>query len=408
MNEFETPERAALRDSCRRFVQREITGNLAQWERDGMVPRELHKSAAAAGLLAVGYPEWAGGQGGDLVDGTVVTEAFIEAGASSGLMAALFTHGIAVPHLIAAGGAGKSSTAGRAGKSSTAGRAGKSSTAGGRDLVERFVRPALAGELIGALAVTEPDGGSDVAALRTTARREGDHFVVNGAKTFITSGVRADFVITAVRTGGPGHEGISLLVVERGTPGFEVGRTLDKMGWLCSDTAELWFTGARVPAGNLVGPENGGFAQLMRQFVGERLGLATHAHSVALRALELTVEFTRKRETFGRPLISRQVVQHRLVQMRQRVELARTYTRDAVLRHAAGEQPVAQACLAKNAAVAACDWVVDQAVQLHGGAGYLRESEVERHYRDARILGIGGGATEVLTDLAAKVLGYRP
>ena len=390
MNEFETPERAALRDSCRRFVQREITGNLAQWERDGMVPRELHKSAAAAGLLAVGYPEWAGGQGGDLVDGTVVTEAFIEAGASSGLMAALFTHGIAVPHLIAAaGGAGKSDT-------------------GDRDLVERFVRPTLAGELIGALAVTEPDGGSDVAALRTTARRGGDHFVVNGAKTFITSGVRADFVITAVRTGGPGHEGISLLVVERGTPGFEVGRKLDKMGWLCSDTAELWFNDAQVPAGNLVGPENGGFAQLMRQFVGERLGLATHAHSVAWRALELTVEFTRKRETFGRPLISRQVVQHRLVQMRQQVELARTYTRDAVLRHAAGEQPVAQACLAKNAAVAACDWVVDQAVQLHGGAGYLRDSEVERHYRDARILGIGGGATEVLTDLAAKVLGYKP
>ena len=310
----------------------------------------------------------------------MVTEAFIAAGASSGLMAALFTHGIALPHLIGAGNA---------------------------ELVERFARPTLAGELIGALAVTEPDGGSDVAALRTTARRDGDHFVVNGAKTFITSGVRADFVTTAVRTGGPGHEGISLLVVERGTPGFETGRKLAKMGWLCSDTAELSFADARVPARNLVGPENGGFRLLMRQFVGERLGLATHAHSVALNALELTVAFVRQRHTFGRPLISRQVVQHRLVQMRQRVELARTYTRDAVLRHAAGEQPVAQACLAKNAAVEACDWVVDQAVQLHGGAGYLRESEVERHYRDARILGIGGGATEVLTDLAAKVLGYK-
>jgi acyl-CoA dehydrogenase len=369
-----------LRESCERFVHKEITPQLAQWERDGMVPRELHKSAAAAGLLAVGIPTGVGGAGGDLVDGTVVTEAFIAAGASSGLMAALFTHGIALPHLI---------------------------STGDRELIDRFVRPTLAGELIGALAVTEPDGGSDVAALRTTARREGDHFVVNGAKTFITSGVRADFVTTAVRTGGPGHAGISLLVIERGTPGFEVGGKLDKMGWLCSDTAELFFDGARVPSRNLVGPENGGFALLMRHFVGERLGLATHAYSVAQRALDLTLSFVRRRETFGAPLIARQAVQHRLVQMRQQIELSRTYTRDVVLRHAAGERPVAQACLAKNAAVAACDWVVDQAVQLHGGMGYLRESEVERHYRDARILGIGGGATEVLTDLAAKLLGYK-
>ena len=380
MNPFETPERRLLRESCERFVHAEITPQLARWERDGLVPRELHKSAATAGLLAVGIPQEVGGEGGDLVDGTVVTEAFIAAGASSGLMAALFTHEIALPHLI---------------------------STEDSELVDRFVRPTLAGELIGALAVTEPDGGSDVAALCTTARRDGDHFVVNGTKAFITSGVRADFVTTAVRTGGPGHAGISLLVIERGTPGFEVGGKLDKMGWLCSDTAELFFDGARVPARNLVGAENGGFALLMRHFVGERLGLATHAYSVAQRALDLTLAFVRQRETFGRPLISRQVVQHRLVQMRQQIELSRTYTRDAVLRHAAGEQPVAQACLAKNAAVAACDWVVGQAVQLHGGMGYLRESEVERHYRDARVLGIGGGATEVLTDLAAKLLGYQ-
>ena len=378
---FDTTERRALRDSCHRFVRREVVPHLDEWERAGQVPRELHKAAAAAGLLGVGYPEEVGGCGGDAVDATVVTESFIAAGASSGLLAALFTHGIAVPHMIAAGGA---------------------------DLVARFVRPTLAGELIGALAVTEPDGGSDVASLRTRAVRDGDHYVVNGAKTFITSGVRADFVTTAVRTGEPGYRGISLLVVERGTPGFTVSRPLDKMGWRCSDTAELAFTDARVPAANLVGPENGGFALLMRQFVGERLGLATHAHSIAARALELTVEYTRARATFGRPLISRQVVRHRLVQMRQRVELARTYTRSVVARAvAAPEQPpVAEACLAKNAAVEACDWVVDQAVQLHGGMGYMRETEVERHYRDARILGIGGGATEVLTDLVAKLSGY--
>ena len=379
LDPFDTPERRALRETCRRFVRREIVPHLDEWERVGEVPRELHKATAAAGLLAVGVPEEVGGSGGDGIDATVVTEEFIAAGASSGLLAALFTHGIALPHLIAAGDAG---------------------------LVDRFVRPTLAGELIGSLAVTEPDGGSDVARLRTSAVRDGDHYVVNGAKTFITSGVRADFVTTAVRTGEPGHKGISLLVIERDTPGFTVSRKLDKMGWRCSDTAELSFVDVRVPAGNLVGAENGGFALLMRQFVGERLGLATHAHAVAARALELTVEYTRARSTFGRQLISRQVVQHRLVQMRQRVELARTYTRSVVARAAAGEEPVAEACLANNAAVEACDWVVDQAVLLHGGMGYMRESEVERHYRDARILGIGGGATEVLTDLVARLSGY--
>ena len=379
MSSFDTPERRALRDTCRRFVRREIVPYLDDWERAGEVPRELHKATAAAGLLAVGAAEEVGGSGGDAIDATVLTEEFIAAGASSGLLAALFTHSIACPHIAAAGGA---------------------------ELVDRFVRPTLAGELIGSLAVTEPDGGSDVARLRTTAVRDGDHYVVNGAKTFITSGVRADFVTTAVRTGEPGYGGISLLVVEKGTPGFTVSRKLDKMGWRCSDTAELSFVDARVPAHNLVGEENGGFVLLMKQFVHERLGLATHAHSIAARALELTVGYTKARSTFGRPLIGRQVVRHRLVQMRQRVELARTYTRSIVARSAAGEEPVAEACLAKNAAVEACDWVVDQAVQLHGGMGYMRESEVERHYRDARILGIGGGATEVLNDLVAKLSGY--
>lgn len=376
---FDTPERRALRETCRRFVRREITPHLDAWERAGEVPRQLHKAAAATGLLGVGIAESAGGCGGDGIDATVITEEFIAAGASSGLLAALFTHAIAVPHMVAAA---------------------------DPVLIERYVRPTLAGELIGSLAITEPDGGSDVARLRTTAVRDGEHFVVNGAKTFITSGVRADYVTTAVRTGGPGHAGISLLVIDKATEGFTVSRKLDKMGWLCSDTAELSFVDARVPAGNLVGAQNSGFAQLMRQFVGERLGLATHAHSVAARALELTVAQARARTTFGRPLISRQVVRHRLVQMRQRVELARTYTRSIVERAVAGQEPVAEACLAKNAAVQACDWVVDQAVQLHGGMGYMRESEVERHYRDARILGIGGGATEVLTDLVARLSGY--
>ncbi|GAA1277063.1 acyl-CoA dehydrogenase family protein [Saccharothrix xinjiangensis] len=375
---FGTPERLDLRATVRRFTEREVVPHLADWERAGELPRDLHRRAAALGLLAVGFPEAAGGAG-DLLDTVVVTEELIQAGGSSGLVAALFTHGIAVPHIIDAGDAG---------------------------LVDRFARPALAGELIGALAVTEPGGGSDVAALRTTARRDGDHYAVNGAKSFITSGSRADFVTTAVRTGGPGHGGISLLVVERGTPGFTVDRRLEKMGWHCSDTAELSFVDARVPAANLVGEEGAGFGLIMRQFQAERISLAVQAYATAQRALDLTVAHARRRETFGKPLIARQVVSHRLVGMAQRIDLARTYTREVAARVARGEEVVAQVCFAKNAAVEACSHVVDQAVQLHGGAGYLRDAEVERHYRDARVLGIGGGATEVMTELAARRLGY--
>jgi acyl-CoA dehydrogenase len=369
----------ALRATVRRFTEREVVPHLDAWERAGEVPRELHAAAAKLGLLGLGFPEEVGGSGGDYTDVVAMTEAFCEAGASSGLLAALFTSGIAVPHIAAAG---------------------------TPELVDRFVRPTLAGETIGSLAVTEPDGGSDVAAIRTRARRDGDAYVVDGAKTFITSGARADFVTTAVRTGEPGHVGISLLVVETDTPGFTVSRRLGKMGWLCSDTAEMAFDGCRVPAANLVGEENGGFALLMEQFVTERLGLAVHAYGIAQRCLDLTRDYARQRQTFGRPLISRQVVQHQLVEMHRRVDVARTYTREVARRYAAGRQPVAEACLAKNTAVEACDHVVDRAVQLHGGAGYMRESEVERHYRDARILGIGGGATEVLTDLSARLLGY--
>lgn len=375
---FDTPERRDLRAAVRRFTEREVVPHLDEWERAGELPRELHREAAAMGLLGIGFPEEVGGAG-DLLDTVVLTEELIQAGGSSGLVAGLLTHGIALPHIV---------------------------DAGDPALVDRFVRPTLAGELIGALAVTEPGGGSDVAALRTTARRDGDCYVVNGTKTFITSGARADFVTTAVRTGGPGHRGISLLVVERGTPGFTVDRRLEKMGWHCSDTAELSFVDARVPAANLVGAQDAGFALVMRQFQVERISLAVQAYATAQRALDLTVDYTRHRETFGRPLITRQVVSHRLVEMAQRIDLARTYAREVAVRVARGEEAVAQVCFAKNAAVEACAFVVDAAVQLHGGAGYLRDAEVERHYRDARILGIGGGATEVMTELAARRLGY--
>lgn len=376
---YDNPDHADLAASAAAFTRKEITPHLQEWEQTGDIPRELHRKAAEAGLMGVGFPESAGGQGGDVFDTVVVSEAMLGAGASTGLLAGLFTHGIAIPHIIDSGNA---------------------------DLIDRFARPTLAGELIGSLGVTEPGGGSDVAGLRTTAVRDGDHYVVSGGKTFITSGVRADFITTAVRTGGPGHDGIGLLVIEKDTPGVTVDRKLDKHGWRCSDTAELGFADARVPVANLVGAENTGFYQIAGQFVVERLALAVYGYATAARCLELTVDYCRQRETFGRPIIANQVVQHRLVEMRRRIEAARAYTHEVARRHLAGEDQIAQVCLAKETSCETASFVTDACVQLHGGNGYMHGTEVERHYRDARILPIGGGATEVLTDLAAKLLGY--
>jgi acyl-CoA dehydrogenase len=370
------------------FTRREVAPYLQEWEDAGTLPRELHLAAGKQGLLGIAFPEEVGGQGGDLLDSVDLQEGMFGEGASSGLVAGLFTSGIALPHMVSHWAA-----------------------SGDAGLIDRFVRPTLAGETIGSLAITEPGGGSDVAGIRTTATRDGDYYVVNGAKTFITSGVRADFVTTAVRTGGPGHAGVSLLVVEAGTPGFTVDRSLRKMGWHCSDTAELSYVDVRVPAANLVGAENSGFYQIAEQFVVERIALAVHAYGIAARSLELTAAYCRDRETFGKPLIANQVVRHALVEMRRQVEVARTYTRHVAERHVAAQKDgqsnvIAEACLAKQTACDAATYVCDKAVQLHGGTGYMHGTEVERHYRDARILPIGGGATEVLTDLAAKLLGY--
>ena len=374
-----TDEQLALSDSARRFTENEIIPHLDAWEEAGELPRSLHRATAAAGLLAVGYPEAAGGDGGDLLDACALQEGFMEAGASGGLMASLFTHGIALPHMIAHG---------------------------SPHLIDRYVRPTLAGETIGSLAVTEPGGGSDVAGITTRAERDGDRYIVNGAKTFITSGVRADFVTTAVRTGGPGHGGISILVVDTDTPGFTVTRALRKMGWHCSDTAELSFLDVEVPADNLVGEEGRGFVYIAEQFVVERIFLALMGYGHAARALALAAQYCQDRVTFGKPLVANQVVRAKLVEMHRQVAVARTYTLEVARRHVAGETVIAEACLAKQTAVDAAVAVTNDAVQLFGGAGYMHGTEVERHYRDARILPIGGGSTEVLTDLAARLLGY--
>ncbi|HTM85028.1 MAG TPA: acyl-CoA dehydrogenase family protein [Mycobacterium sp.] len=384
MTIWTTPERAALRTTVRAFVEREITPNIDDWERSGELPRDLHRRAGAAGLLGAGFAEEVGGDGGDGADSVIICEEMHTAGAPGGVFASLFTCGIAVPHMIASGDA---------------------------RLIEEFVRPTLRGELIGALAITEPGGGSDVGHLRTTAVDQGDHYLVNGAKTYITSGVRADYVVTAVRTGGvelSGASGVSLLVVEKGTPGFEVTRKLDKMGWRSSDTAELSYTDVAVPKANLVGTEHTGFAQIAAAFVSERIGLAAQAYASAQRCLDLTVDWCRNRETFGRPLISRQAVQNTLAEMARRIDVARVYSRHVVERQLAGETNlITEVCFAKNTAVEAGEWVAHQAVQLFGGMGYMTECEIERQYRDMRIIGIGGGTTEILTSLAAKTLGYQ-
>ena len=378
MTIVDTPERRQLRELTRSFVTREVLPHLSDWERAGELPRSLHETAAKVGLLGIGFPESVGGSGGDLLDSMVVTEEIIRSGGSSGLIAALFTHGIALPHMV---------------------------QAQDETLIEKYVRPTLAGTMIGALAITEPDGGSDVAGIRTCAVRDGDHYVVNGAKTYITSGVRADFVTTAVCTDFPGSGSLSLLVIDKGTPGFTVGRRLEKLGWHCSDTAELSFVDVRVPVRNRVGPEDTGFLAIMQQFAAERLSLATQAYATAQRCVDLTVRWCRDRQTFGRPLVSRQVVRHRLAEMHSRTEAARAYVHEVAERVAAGQPVVTEVAIAKNVAVSACDFVVDAALQLHGGFGYMREAEVERHYRDARLLGIGGGATEIMNEIIAKGMG---
>ena len=381
MSIWHTPEREQLRKTVRAFAEREVLPNVDEWERICDLPRELHRKAGQAGLLGAGLPEAVGGGGGDGADAVIICEEMHYAGTPGGVSASLFTCGISVPHMIASG---------------------------DQRLIDTYVRPTLRGDLIGSLAITEPGGGSDVGHLTTRAVRDGDDYIVNGAKTYITSGVRADYVVTASRTGGPGAAGVSLIVVDKGTPGFEVSRKLDKMGWRSSDTAELSYTDVRVPAANLIGSENSGFAQIAAAFVSERVGMAAQAYASAQRCLDLTVDWCRNRETFGRPLISRQQVQNTLAEMARRIDVARVYTHNLVERQLAGENNlITEVCFAKNTAVEAGEWVANQAVQLFGGMGYMTESEVERQYRDMRIIGIGGGTTEILTALAAKTLGFQ-
>ena len=366
-----------VRDTVRSFVQREILPYVNDWEEAGEFPRELYKKAADAGILGIGAPEKWGGSGEDVFMKVAACEEMVRC-TSGGVGASLGSLDIGLPPVW---------------------------KWGSEALQEKVVPPVLAGDRIAALAVTAPGGGSDVANLRTRAVRDGDHYVVNGSKTFITSGVRADYYTVAVRTGDPGFGGISLLLVEKDTPGFTVGRKLKKMGWWASDTAELFFEDCRVPAENLIGAENGGFFCIMSNFQMERLILAVTANMTAQVALDEAMAYAREREAFGRPIAGFQVTRHKLAEMATQVAVSREFTYRVAARLANGEDCVLDVSMAKNQATQCADRVTWDAVQIFGGAGYMRGTVVERLFRDNRILSIGGGTYEIMNEVIAKRLG---
>lgn len=367
-----------VRQTVQQFVARHVLPFVADWEEQESFPVALYQTAGQAGLLGIGYPEALGGTGeGDVFMKVAFTEEIMRT-TSGGLVAGLGSIDIALPPVV---------------------------NWATTELKERVVPEVIAGNKIAALAITEPSGGSDVASLKTRAVREDEYYRVNGSKTFITSGVRADYYTVAVRTGGEGHQGISLLLIEKGTPGFQVGRGLKKTGWRCSDTAELFFDECRVPVDNLIGAENIGFGCIMSNFLNERLMLAIMGYMTAQIALEESLAYIKQREAFGRPIGKFQVNRHKLVDMATDIDIAREYTYRAAAMMQAGQSPIKQVAMAKNFATGVAERVTYQAVQLFGGMGYMRESVVERLSRDARILAIGGGTTEIMKEMIAKQMG---
>src|SRR5690554_4879583 len=366
-----------LRRSTRRFVEQEILPHINDWEEAGTFPRELYKKMADIGLTGIGYPEEYGGMGEDVFMKIACSEELM-CSTSGGLVASLGSMDIGLPPLVKWGSA---------------------------ELKARIVPSVLSGEKIACLAITEPSGGSDVVNLRTRAVKDGDHYIVNGSKTFITSGIRADYYTVAVRTGDPGFGGVSLLLIEKGTSGFTVGPALKKTGWWASDTAELFFEDCRVPAANLIGPENGGFFCIMTNFQSERLMLCVMANMTAQLALEESLQHIKEREVFGRPLEKFQVTRHKLAEMATQVEVSREFTYRVAAKIAAGQNCIKEVSMAKNFATTVSDRVTYDAVQIFGGSGFMRGTVVERLYRDNRILAIGGGTYEIMNEVISKQMG---
>ena len=375
----ESAETALFREQVRRFVAAEIAPHVRAWDEAGSFPRELYAKAASIGLLGVGYPEAYGGTPAPRSLRLALTQEIARAG-SGGLMASLFSHNIALPPIVAHA----------------------------SEALKRTVIPdVLAGRQIAALAITEPGGGSDVAHLQCKARRDGDHWVIDGEKTFITSGVRADWITLAVRTGGAGASGVSLVAVPGNAPGLERTR-LEKMGWWCSDTAHLRFDGCRVPGAHLIGEENAGFRMIMRNFNDERLMMAAIAAAFARVCHDEALDWARERTTFGARLVEHQVIRHKLMDMRMRLASTDAWIDSMIERADAGDTSpawVADLCLLKNHAGQTMQACADQAVQILGGMGYVRGTKSERIYREVKVMMIGGGAEEIMKELAARQLG---
>ncbi|HKN93541.1 MAG TPA: acyl-CoA dehydrogenase family protein [Thermoleophilaceae bacterium] len=374
-----TEEHEALRESIRRFVERELAPHAREWEEAQWFPNDVFTRMAELGFLGLKYPEEYGGQGGDHLHDAVLVEELARAG-SGGLAAGIGAHiSIATPPIW---------------------------KFGTDEQKRRWLAPAIAGEKIGALGITEPDAGSDVAGLRTRARKVDGGYVVNGSKTFITNGVRADFVVTAVKTTEDGgHHGISFLVIEKGMEGFSVSRKLEKLGWHASDTGELAFNDVFVPDENLLGEENKGFYLIMANFQWERLVMALGSVGGMQMTLDRTIQFALERETFGRPIAKHQAIRHKLAEMAVKVETGRALTYNALRLFAEGQDAIREVTMAKLKTQRDAFEVADDAVQIHGGAGYMREYDVERAARDARLGPIGGGTDEIMREILGKMLG---
>lgn len=373
---FYNADHIAFRDVIRRFVQNEIEPFATEWDEAGGFPRELYEKAAAIGLLGLGFPEEYGGTPCDQFMWIVATQELARA-AAGGVSASLNSHSIGAPPIA---------------------------RAGSPELKARVLPEILSGKKISALAITEPSGGSDVANLRTRAVRDGDHYVVNGEKTFITSGMRADYITTAVRTGGDGPGGVSLLLIPGDTPGLT--RTpLKKMGWWASDTATLHFDNCRVPAANLLGTEGAGFMIIMMNFNSERLTMAAGCIAASRVCLDEATEYAKQRVTFGKPLVKHQVIRHKLVDMAQKIAASQAMLELLAWRVDQGESPIAEICMLKNQATQTMAFCASEAVQIFGGAGYMRGVKVERIYRDVKVNAIGGGTEEIMKDLASRQMG---
>jgi acyl-CoA dehydrogenase len=374
----------ALTDTVRRFTLELIVPYVAQWEEAGEIPRVLYREAAAVGLLGLGYPEALGGTPAPLALRNALSTTMAHHSGSGGVMASLFSLNIGLPPVL---------------------RHGRP------EVQQEVIPPVLRGEKIAALAITEPGGGSDVAALRTTARREGGDWVIDGEKVFITSGMRADWITMAVRTGEAGSKGaggISMIVVPGDAAGLSRHK-LEKMGWWCSDTAHLRMDRVRVPVRYLLGEEGAGFRIIMTNFNGERLGMSAMALGFARACFDEALDWARQRQTFGSALVEKQVIRHKLVDMRMRIDSTAAWL-DAVTAGADAKLEsdpdfVAQVCMLKNHATQTMQFCADQAVQILGGMGFMRGTRSERIYREVKVMMIGGGAEEIMKDLAARQLG---